>query len=99
MLASIASLGLVIGMLAGVLWWLRRLAPRAGGGRHIRVIESVALGPGQSLYLVRLADRGLLVAASRDRCELLCELDSLPVEEGVVEPSWRQVLRARWGQR
>ena len=99
MLASIASLALVIGMLAGVLWWLRRLAPRAGAGKHIRVIESVPLGPGQSLYLVRLADRGLLVAASRDRCELLCELDSLPAEEGVVAPSWRQALRARWGQR
>lgn len=99
MLASIASLVLVIGMLAGVLWWLRRLAPRAGAGKHIRVVESVPLGPGQSLHLVRLADRGLLLAASRDRCELLCELDSLPVEEGVVEPSWRQVLRARWGQR
>ena len=99
MLASIASLVLVIGMLAGVLWWLRRLAPRVGGGKHIRVIESVPLGPGQSLYLVRLADRGLLVAASRDRCELLCELDSLPVEEGVVAPSWRQALGARWRQR
>ena len=81
MFASIASLALVIGMLAGVLWWLRRLAPRAGAGRHLRVIESVSLGPGQSLHLLRLADRGLLVASSRDRCELLCELDTLPADE------------------
>lgn len=82
MLTSIASLALVIGMLAGVLWWLRRLAPRAGTGRHLRVIESVPLGPGQSLHLVELAGRGLLVASSRDRCELLCEMDTLPAAGG-----------------
>lgn len=83
MLTSIASLALVIGILLAVLWWLRRLAPRAGAGRHIQVIESVALGPGQSLHLVKLAGRGLLVAANRDRCDLICELDELPPEEPV----------------
>jgi flagellar biosynthetic protein FliO len=74
----VASLVLVIGLLGGVLWWLRRLAPRAGAGRYIRVVESVPLGQAQSLHLVRVADRGLLVASSRDRCELVCELESIP---------------------
>jgi len=98
LLTSIASLALVVAMLAGVLWWLRRLAPRAGAGKHIRVVESVPLGPGQTLHLVRLADRGLVVAATRDRCELLCELDAAPAEEA-VEMSWREALRAPWGRK
>ncbi len=62
------------------------------------MIESVALGPGQALHLVRLAGRGLLVAATRERCELLCELEA-PPPELPAPGSWRELLAARGGRK
>lgn len=99
MLTSIASLALVLVTLAGVLWWVRRLAPRAGVGRYIRVVESVTLGPGQTLHLVRVANRSLVVASSRERCDLVCEMEALPDVEPATRESWREMLGARWGQK
>ena len=98
MWASVLPLVVVLGMLAGLLWWARRLAGRApGGGRHIQVIETVALGPGRSLHLVRLADRALLLACSAKGCELICELEQLPGEPPAAGNRWSEMLRARAG--
>jgi flagellar biosynthetic protein FliO len=78
-LTSALSLALVLAILAGLLWWVRRSNPLAPGlARRLQIVETVALGPAHRLHLVRLAGRALLVAASRDRCELLCELEELP---------------------
>jgi len=106
MLASVASLFVVLALLAGLLWWLRRLTPQARGGRHLRVVESVTLGPGQALHLVRLGARGLVVATSRERCELVAELDELhalpeqaPPEEAPARAGWRDAIGQAWGRR
>lgn len=85
MLSTAVSLTLALALLAGLLWWLRRMAAAGlGRQRHIHVIETVHLGPGKCLHLVELAGRGLLVAATAQRCELLCELENLPA--GMLEP-------------
>lgn len=73
------SVVLVLGLLGGALWWLRRrgmaqFAFRApGGGRRktIQVIERMALTPQHSLHLVRVADRTVLIAASPAGCSIL----------------------------
>ena len=97
MLTSVLSLVVVLGTLAGLLWFLRRVAPRATG-RHLRVVESVALGSGVWLHLVRVADRTLVVAASRERCELVSELEALPdLEPQTAGAGWRRALGARRG--
>ncbi len=75
---SVISLALVLGMLAGLLWWLRRMAARSSSGRYVQVIETVALGPHQSLHLVRLGNRTLLLASTPQRCELLSEMEGEP---------------------
>ena len=97
MLASVVSLALVLGMLAALLWWLRRVSQRgAGPGRHIRVIETVAVGRDQYLHLVRLADRGLLIASGPRGAELICELETLPAQEAAPpESSWLELFRTR----
>ena len=70
----------VLALLAGALWFLRRrgfavaAVGRRGGMRRLESIERVALGPQQTLHLLRLGDRALLVAASPAGCALLQEI-------------------------
>jgi flagellar biogenesis protein FliO len=78
---------LVLGLLGGALWWLRRkgmaqFAFKTPGGkrRTIQVIERMALTPHHSLHLVRVADRTMLIAASPAGCSIL-EGFSEPVAE------------------
>lgn len=96
LLAAIAPLAMVFGGLGALLWWLRRAAARSGGsGRYIQLVETVELAPGRSLHLVALGGRGLVVASTAQRCELVCELDSLPDEKRAEEPSWAEAWVAR----
>ena len=76
---------LVLGLLGGVLWWLRRKGvaqfalktPGIGKRRSIQVIERTALTPQHSLHLVRVEGRTMLIAASPGGCSIL---------EGFTEP-------------
>ena len=79
------SVLLVLGLLGGTLWWLRRRgmapfglrAPGTGRRKSIQVLERMALTPQHSLHLVRVADRTMLIAASPAGCSIL---------EGFTEP-------------
>lgn len=80
---QIAAVVSVLALLVAALWWLKRRGlaiPAAGRGRsrtrRLECLERVALGPQQTLHLVRLADRLLLVASSPAGCSLLGELAS-----------------------
>ncbi len=61
---------LVLGMLAGLMWLLRRKGmaawPVRRGGRqgYLRPVERVQLTATHSLHLVRFGDRALLIAVS-----------------------------------
>ena len=74
----------VLGLLGATLWWLRRrgmasvLPVKRGGGRRIESLERLTLGPQQTLHLIRLGDRALLVASSPAGCALV---HSQPVHE------------------
>jgi flagellar biosynthetic protein FliO len=76
---QIGGVAAVLALLCATLWWLRRrgytlpAAARRGGRRRMECVERVALGPQQALHLVRLGDRGLLIAASPAGCALLHE--------------------------
>ena len=74
----ILAMCLVLGLLGGSLWWLRRKGlaqfSRPGLGkseRRMQVVEKLSLTPGHSLHLVRVGDRTLLVASSPGGCALL----------------------------
>jgi len=99
LLASIAPLALVLGLLGGLLWWLRGVAVRRPrGGRHVQVLETVTLGPGQALHLLRLSDRWLLVSSTARRCELLGEWDAGAPEDSPEKAAWTEAIRARAGR-
>jgi len=75
---------LVLGLLFGALWLLRRkslrgfglLSRQAGGVRQLRVIERISLTPQHSVHLVQVADTWLVVGVSPAGCNSLA---SLPV--------------------
>jgi flagellar biogenesis protein FliO len=74
---QMAAVGLVLLLLAGSLWALRRrgFAAIAISGkvseRRLRSLERLPLGPQHTLHLVRVDGRELLVASSAAGCSLI----------------------------
>jgi flagellar protein FliO/FliZ len=67
MLRFAGSLVLVLGLLGGLLWALKRMQTgvRPGGTlRQLQVIEAVSVGPRQKVALVRVGTREVLVGIS-----------------------------------
>lgn len=54
----------------------RRVLPRmrAVGGKRIQLVETVYLGPRQTLHLVRVGRKSLLVAGTRERISMLADV-------------------------
>jgi flagellar biosynthesis protein FliP len=78
MLPVLASLALTIGLLLLTVRLLRRLSPgalRRHGGVPLALLQRVPVGPRQSVSLVRVADRVLVVAIGDAGGTLLAELD------------------------
>ncbi|MCW5976760.1 MAG: FliO/MopB family protein [Bryobacteraceae bacterium] len=83
---QLLSVFMVLALLGGSLWWLRRRSPArfswpGGGkrnGRRMESVERLALGPQHALHLVRMGDRGLVVAVHAGGCTLI---DSRPWPE------------------
>ncbi len=85
MLRFAASLVLVLCLLGGLLWALKRMQSgvRAGGGqRQLHVIDAVSVGPRQKIALVRVGDRDVLVGVSPTQ---LTALGSWPASVDVSE--------------
>lgn len=68
----------VFGLLGATLWWLRRrgLAHVSGITRRrkagiLQNVESLPLSAGNMLYLVRIADRALLITSSSTGCHVV----------------------------
>jgi flagellar biosynthetic protein FliO len=82
------SVLLVLSLLGGALWWLRRKgmasfkfsSPALNKRKSIRVVERLALTPQHSLHLVKVEERTLLIAASPAGCSLLESLAGPPQE-------------------
>ena len=81
-IGQMGAVALVLGLLAGALWWLRRRgfatvgAGRPRSRRKLELVERLPLGPQHSLHLVRLEETMLLVAASPGGCRLIERCDT-----------------------
>ena len=77
---------MVLGLLCGSLWLLKRKGlvrtgfrgPARPGQPRLEVIDRLALTPQHSLHLIRMADRTLLVGLSPQGCNLLESGPSAP---------------------
>jgi flagellar biosynthetic protein FliO len=78
---QVAAVLAVLGSLAALTWWLRRrgmLQPavsRRSQGKRLESLERLPLGPQQTLHLVRMGSRALLVAATPSGCALLDSIE------------------------
>jgi flagellar biosynthetic protein FliO len=79
----------VLALLGGALWWLRRKGvaqfnvrgPGGGKTKSMKVVERLALTPQHSLFLVRVAGRTMLIAASPGGCSILDGVAAEPGDE------------------
>ena len=85
---QMAAVAVVLVLLAGALWWLRRRGvaslafPVRRTSRALESLERLALSPHHVLHLVRFQDRVLLLAASPAGCSLLDQAGSPPANAG-----------------
>jgi len=87
-LQQVGAVAGVLLLLIAALWWLRRRgfaagAGRPGAARRLECLERMALGPQQTLHLLRLGEQALLVASWPSGCSLLRSL------------AWSEIDRAR----
>jgi len=66
--------GLIYVVLAGLRWLQRRTASSSSNGAAIRVLESTGLAPGQTLHLVVVGEKTLLIGATDQQLSILAEL-------------------------
>lgn len=74
--SAVASLVIVLLLLGGVYWVVRRWVPiaKAPDNRVIQVVARTAISPKQGLALVRFGRRFVLVGTSPDRMDVLADV-------------------------
>jgi len=83
---QMSAVVLVLALLAGALWWLRRrgfagvLAARRPAARRLQCLERLPLGPQHTLHLLRLGETALLVASSPGGCALVGSFPASEIE-------------------
>jgi flagellar biosynthetic protein FliO len=79
-LQQMLAVALVLALLGGSLWWLRRRGfaglniARRSPDRRLECIERLPLGPQHTLLLVRVGETELLLASSPAGCSLIQNL-------------------------
>jgi flagellar protein FliO/FliZ len=84
LLQTLFALCLVLGLLAGMAWLLKRLNPRGmGGSATLRVVSALSIGGRERVLVVEVGDQWIVVGAAPGRVNLLT---TMPKQEGMVTP-------------
>jgi flagellar protein FliO/FliZ len=84
LLQTLFALCLVLALLAGTAWLLKRLNPRGmGGNATLRVVSALSLGGRERVLVVEVGDQWIVVGAAPGRVNLLT---TMPKQEGMVTP-------------
>lgn len=74
---AVKVIAVTVVVVAAAGWTARQTATRmrfAGRGRHLAIVDSISLGLQRGVFLVRLADRYVVIGLARDNITLLSEL-------------------------
>ena len=85
LLQTILALMLVLGLLAGLAWVMKRFGPRmSGGSANLRVVGALNLGGRERIMVVEVGDQWIVVGAAPGRVNAL---HTMPRQEGEFNPS------------
>jgi flagellar protein FliO/FliZ len=80
LLQTIFALLLVLGLLIGLAWLLKRYGPKAGGGTaNLRVVGALNIGGRERIMVVEVGDQWIVVGAAPGRVNAL---HTMPRQEG-----------------
>ena len=81
LLQTIMALMLVLGLLLGLAWFLKRYGPRAmGASANIRLVGALNIGGRERIMVVEVGDQWIVVGAAPGRVNALA---TMPRREGV----------------
>ena len=88
LLAVILGLGVVIALLVGALWLLKRLtAPRGAAAGLLRVVAGAAVGPRERVVLVEVGDAWLVLGVAPGQVNALHQLPRQAVAPDAAAPA------------
>ena len=93
------TLGVIVLLLWGGIWAMRRMRPGIGlgGARDCTILRSLPLGPRERLIVVQIGARQLVVGVGSAAVSLICELDErLPA--AVVDDRFGEAIKKAVGR-
>ena len=99
-LASLSlTLGIIVLLLWGGIWAMRRMRPGIGLGntRDCTILRSLALGPRERLVVVQVGARNLVIGIGSASVSLICELDE-PLPTAAGDDRFAEAIRKTMGR-
>ena len=87
-MSMIGGLFLIVALLLGGFWLLKRFGPRAGLGFHkgdLRLEGQLALGPKRSVVVVRFLNRRMVLGVTEQNINLLTEVKTGDEDEQAAD--------------
>jgi len=93
------TLGIIVVLLWGGIWAMRRLRPGTvvGNSRDCSIVRSLALGPRERLLVVQVGARHLVIGVGSTSVSLLCELDG-PLPAAAGDARFGETMRKALGR-
>jgi flagellar protein FliO/FliZ len=101
------ALAIVLGLIYGAAWLLRRMRTFNGGARQsMQVMESIAVGAKERVVLVRIKNQQVLLGIAPGRVNLLLDMgkvDDAPASDSTTAvtqpqlPTFKQLLKRSMG--
>ena len=92
------TLGVIVLVLWGGIWAMRRLRPGTlGNARDCSIVRSLALGPRERLLVVQVGARHLVIGVGSASVSLLCELDG-PLPPAARDVRFAETMRKTLGR-
>lgn len=87
LLQMLAGLAVILGLILGMAWFMRRLGGLPGtGGGALKVLGGVSLGQRERVVLLQAGDKQLLIGVAPGQIRTLHVLDE-PIVTGSPEPA------------
>ncbi|QBE67370.1 flagellar biosynthetic protein FliO [Pseudoduganella lutea] len=85
LLQTVVALGLVLALLVGLAWALKRFGPRnVSGGSTVKLVGALSVGTRERILVVEVGDQWIVVGASPGRMNALATMPRQEAEPGAT---------------